>query len=62
MKKWYESKTVWVNVIALVAAVLQVAAGKEIIDAGTQGVILTVINLLLRTVTKHEINWKGDVE
>jgi hypothetical protein len=61
MKKWYESKTVWVNGIALVAAVLQVAAGKEIIDAGTQ-VILTVINTFIKTVTKHEINWKGDVE
>lgn len=59
MKKWYESKTLWVNAIALIAAIAQVVAGKEVISAEMQVIILTVINTILRLITKHEINWKG---
>lgn len=56
MKKWYTSKTLWVNAIALVAIILQGVTGKEMLDTETQGVILTVINVALRLVTKHELN------
>lgn len=60
MKKWYESKMVWVNAIALIAAIAQVIAGKEVISAEMQVIILSAVNALLRLITKHEINWKGD--
>jgi hypothetical protein len=60
-KNWYESKTVWFNVIACAAVVAQAVTGKEVISTETQGVILTVINFVLRLVTKHEIDWsKGE--
>jgi hypothetical protein len=62
MKKWYESKTVWINVVALVAAILQGVYHKEVINPGTQVVVLSVINMVLRAITKHEINWNGDGE
>ncbi|MEH7093923.1 hypothetical protein [Neobacillus vireti] len=62
MKKWYESKTVWVNGLVFLAAILQAIYGKEIISPAAQVIILSAINTALRLITKHEINWKGDVE
>jgi hypothetical protein len=62
MKKWYESKTLWVNFIALIAVVVQGITGKEYLNLESQGVILTLINMILRFITKHEINWDGEEE
>ena len=57
-KKWYASKTVWVNAIALVGAVL-VGAGvwDNPLSPDTEVIILSVINFVLRFVTKEEIVW-----
>jgi hypothetical protein len=62
-KEWYRSKTIWFNLIFLVAAALGVvmpAAGytdfqpsQEVAELGTVVVILT--NLILRTITKSSI-------
>ena len=54
-KKWYLSKTIWANIIALIALVLQVELGKEVIPAEQQAAILGIINILLRFVTKEEL-------
>jgi hypothetical protein len=62
MKKWYESKTVWVNGVIFVAAVLQAVYGKEIISPAAQVIIVSAVNTALRLITKHEINWNGDEE
>lgn len=59
-KQWYFSKTLWVNTIALVAVIAQAATGHEVISTETQGVILTVINIALRLVTKQELTVKGE--
>lgn len=56
-KKWYESKTVWINFLLLAAGIAQFIAGKEIISAGDQAAIITVINLILRAITKENIVW-----
>ncbi len=56
-KKWYESKTVWVNGLILIAAVAQFIAGKEVIPAGDQAAIITLLNLILRVITKGKITW-----
>lgn len=55
-KKWYVSKTVWVNGLALVASLLQAKYGL-VMSPELQGVALTVINLILRAYTKEEITW-----
>jgi uncharacterized membrane protein len=61
MKKWYESKTVWFNVIACIAVIAQAVTGKEVLSTETQGMILTAVNFVLRLITKHEIDWsKGE--
>jgi len=55
-KKWYASKTFWVNSFALVATILQGHYG-FVISPELQGMGLTVVNLFLRYVTKEEIEW-----
>lgn len=53
MKKWYLSKTLWVNAIALVAMGVQIATGKEVLSAETQLIMLSGINFALRMITKE---------
>jgi hypothetical protein len=53
MKKWYLSKTLWANIIAVVAIVV----GEYNLTPDTQVAILGVVNLLLRLVTKEKIIW-----
>lgn len=55
-KKWYVSKTLWVNLIATVVIVVQSYTG-FVVDPVLQGYALTAINLILRFVTKEEIVW-----
>ena len=52
-KQWYLSKTVWINVLAIIAVVF----GEFELNAETQVAILSVINLVLRLVTKEKLNW-----
>ena len=51
MKKWYKSKTVWTNVIAIVIALGVDLREQEVIA------VLALINLVLRIVTKDELTW-----
>ena len=55
-KNWYSSKTLWINIIALVAFIAQKIWG-YVIPATTQVEILIVINIILRLITKEEIVW-----
>lgn len=50
-KKWYESKTLWVNAVGIAAIVTQTQTG-FVIDAENQAAILGVINIILRAMTK----------
>lgn len=54
-KKWYASKTLWINAIAIAAIVIQTATGKEILDTDTQSALLGLINIALRLVTKEAL-------
>jgi len=59
MKPWYQSRTVWANIIAIVfgavASLAQEVHGGPVIDPGLQGTIavvaLAVINLIMRKIT-----------
>lgn len=57
LKKWWMSKTLWVNIIALIAIILQEATGHEAFNPEYQAMILGVINMILRTITKEKIIW-----
>jgi len=56
-KKWYLSKTLYVNALAIAALIAQSQFG-FVISAEVQLSILAVLNVILRTVTKTEITWK----
>lgn len=56
-KKWYLSKIVWVNAIAFVGVMAQAITDKTILTPELQIMALSVVNLVLRTVTKENIIW-----
>jgi hypothetical protein len=53
-KPWYLSKTVWVNVIALAAVLVQAYTGENLLDAQGQAALLAVVNLVLRIFFTRE--------
>lgn len=53
-KKWYLSKTLWVNAIALAAMGIQNATGFEV-SPEIQVYVLGAVNVILRLVTKEEL-------
>ena len=53
-KKWYLSKTIWVNVVATVAIAIQAATGKTIASPEIQLAILSGINLILKSCNQRE--------
>jgi hypothetical protein len=57
MKRWYKSKTVWINVLSLVAMILAtVAQWPEMNDVAPQIVYaLAIVNVLLRFVTSESV-------
>ena len=58
-KVWWSSKTIWLNLMALIATFLQFKYGL-ILDATTQGAILSGLNIILRAITKEPIGLKSD--
>ncbi len=56
-KKFWTSKTFWVNLIAIAVLVLQ-SYTEFVISPVIQAEILVGINLLLRFVTKEPVTWK----
>lgn len=59
-KPFYESKTLWVNVIALIALLIQKAFGFEL-GAGEQITLLALVNIILRAYTGRPIEFSGKV-
>ncbi len=49
-KPWYLSKTLWVQVLALVGLAIQTKTG-WVVDPAIQGGLLALVNLVLRAVT-----------
>jgi hypothetical protein len=56
-KKFWESKTFWLNFLALIGIIVQSQTG-YVISPMIQGIILTMLNTILRLVTKEPIVWK----
>jgi len=55
-KTWFTSKTLWVNLLAMVSALLIRKAGVDL-PTDWQITALSVINIILRLVTKKPIEW-----
>lgn len=58
MKTWYLSKTLWLNIIAVVALLLQAQYG-FVLDPEAQAGALALINLVLRLVTGQPLAWNA---
>lgn len=54
-KKWYSSKTLWTNIVALGAIGVQAALGKTAMDPALQAAILAVTNAALRMTTSQPL-------
>ena len=55
MKKWYLSKTLWVNVLAIAGMVAEYMITNQIYSPELHAMVLAIINLALRFVTKSGI-------
>ena len=55
-KTWWKSKTLWVNLIAFGAAIIQTKNG-FFMDPGLQMMALALVNKWLRSITKDKITW-----
>ncbi len=55
MKKWYMSKTIWLQTIAILVSGIQWLQGNVWIPAELQVAILAAMNVILRLVTKQPI-------
>jgi hypothetical protein len=50
-KPWYTSKTLWVNLISLIASGVQAATGFDVISPQVQVAVLAGVNMFLRLLT-----------
>lgn len=58
MKKWYQSRIIWVNIISVLLEVLNLLMTNPIIPVKFAGVLTMLVNVLnigLRFITKTEI-------
>jgi len=55
-KSKYRSKTLWANIIALLAEILQAQTGEEVLDPGARVGLLAVVNCVLRFFTHEELS------
>lgn len=55
-KNIWHSRTFWVNILAVIGMLVQTQTG-FIIDPAAQAAILSVINIVLRLITKSPIEW-----
>ena len=59
-KSLYKSKTFWVNLIAMISFLIQHKYG-YVVDEAMQMQVLTVVNILLRTISSEGVSWKWNV-
>jgi len=56
MKKWYHSKSLILNILAVIVAVVQALQGQPWLNVELQVAILAVLNALVRLVTNTAIS------
>lgn len=54
-KNWWKSRTVWVNLIAFSAFMAQAVSGHEVLTVEAQGVVIAILNVILRFDTNSGI-------
>lgn len=70
MKKWFHSKTIWLNIIASLLAILGLFDQKTLLALGLSsekfltiiGTITTMLNIILRLLMKKQIGNSNFIE
>ena len=55
-KPWFKSKTLWVNVLAIIGGIATAISGE--LKAGGMLTLFGVVNTVLRVVTKSQIKFR----
>ena len=55
MKKWYLSKTLWVNIVAVLVVVAEYLIAEKIYMPEVHAIVIAVLNLVLRVITKQKL-------
>ncbi len=55
MKKWYKSRTLWLNILAILAFVVQTLEGQAWFPPLYQVLILGILNMIVRMITTQPI-------
>ena len=50
-KRWFHSRTLWLNFLAAIAVLIQVITGTDWLDAEVQASIIVIANVILRLLT-----------
>lgn len=53
MKKWYHSKTLWVNGLVFIGSLISGITGENWLDGEMQLMLLALIDFILRVVTNQ---------
>ena len=56
MKNWYMSKTVWLNILAVLVVVVQALQGQAWINPEYQVLALAILNAVVRLLTNQPIS------
>lgn len=57
-KAFYKSRTFWANIVAAALLIYQGVTGHELaLSPEQQALLLAIINLVLRAVTREPISW-----
>jgi len=59
MKEYLKSKTLWINIIAVIAIVSAEQFG-FVLDGTMQTSLLAMINMILRLITTEELVWNAE--
>ena len=54
-KKWFQSKTIWTNLVAIVTGAGALVMGEVSLSTGVAPIVLALLNIILRIVTKQPI-------
>ena len=55
MKKWYRSKTLWINILAICVVVAEYSLAQQIYSPELHALTLAIVNIILRTITSQAV-------
>ena len=54
-KAWWESKTIWFNVLSAGLEIAQMLSGAGVIPAGVATLVVNGVNIILRAITTQPV-------